>query len=389
MKIAEISAFANFSVGNIMRDIKNYIDNNSNDICKVFYARGNKIENKDYINFSSKLKIYLNAFFARLLDNDGFCFKNSTRKLIKELDKYQPDIIHIHCLHGYYFNSKLFFKYLITHPNIKVIWTMHDTWAFTGHCCFFNRIDCSKWKTGCNHCQLIKDYPQSLFLDHSQKNYALKKRIFNQLPVDQMKIVVPSKWLENLLSYSYIKKYEVKVIYNGINLKLFNNLNNTSFVFKSKIILGVASVWDDRKGIDFFLKLNEILESDWKIILIGQLGEEIKLPNDIVHINRTSNREELIKYYKNAAVLFNPTLDDNYPTVNLEAQACGCKVLTFKTGGSQETNCGNLYVAESKDMNIIYNQIKQIANSKLNDVDCEKLSSDRMAKEYYNYFKNN
>ena len=356
MKIAEISAFANYSVGNIMRDIKNYVDNNSNDICKVFYARGNKIKNKDYIKFSTKVEIYLNAFFARLLDNDGFCFKNSTRKLIKELDIYQPDIIHIHCLHGYYFNSKLFFKYLTMHPNIKVIWTMHDTWAFTGHCCFFNRINCIKWKTGCNHCQMTKDYPQSLFFDNSKKNYALKERIFNQLLVDQMKIVTPSKWLGSLIS------------------------------FKNKIILGEASVWDERKGLDYFIKLNKILEFDWRIILIGQLEEKIKLPNNIYHMNRTSNQEELIKYYKNATVLFNPTLDDNYPTVNLEAQACGCKVLTFKTGGSLETNCGNLYVAESKDINIIYEQIKQIANNKLNDIDFDKLSSDRMAKEYYNYF---
>lgn len=391
MRIAEISAFSQYSVGKIMNDIKRYIGQNTNDVCDIFYARGNIKKEKGYHFFGGNFSVRINAFLARLFDNDGFCKKRLTKKLIKQLNTFRPDIVHLHCLHGYYLNVKLLFDYLKEHQNIKVFWTMHDTWAFTGHCCYFGRAKCNRWKEGCYQCPLKKDYPASLLRDCSKSNYLKKKSIFASFPRDRLTIITPSKWLANLVSQSFLNLFDVKVIYNGVDTSVFNSVKvTTHFLPKNKkILLGVASVWDKRKGLNTFIELAPYIKDQWIIIIVGKINNRyVNLDQEnIIHIERTNDQLELKALYQSANLLLNPTMDDNYPTVNIEAQACGCKVLTFDTGGSKETDCGNLYLASSFEPFSLKEEIEKVSSHLLNDIDINKIDRIRMGKEYHSMFE--
>lgn len=386
MRIAEVSAFSQYSVGKIMRDIKKYIDEETDDVCEIFFARGYDKKEIGINKIGNDFLVKINAILARVFDNDGFCLPAITNTLIKRLKTFNPDVIHLHCLHGYYLNVNKLFKYLQDNPQIKVIWTMHDTWAFTGHCCYFSKADCHRWETQCYKCPLKNEYPISRVFDNSKKNYLKKKKIFTSLPEDRVNIVTPSQWLGDLIGKSYLNKYKITTIHNGINTDVFNTEPSNEIIDlpDKKIILGVASVWDSRKGLDTFLELSKIISDDWCIVLIGKLTKSVDLPKNVIHIERTSNQIALKKYYQAAEILLNPTLDDNYPTVNLEAQACGCKVLSFDTGGCNETDCGNLYLVNSSNVEDIAKQIEAISEHQLNSIDLQKINKRTMAKEYYN-----
>lgn len=386
MRIVEINSFGNFSTGNIACEIAEEFDKQGDESI-VLYARGNIRNSVKSKKIGSKFDIYRHAFLSRIFDSSGLHSKHQTKKVLKFLDEYKPDIVHLHNIHGYYINYVMLFDYLYKHKNIKVLWTLHDTWAITGHCCYFSRINCEKWKTGCCNCPLKKSYPSSIVFDRSKQNYKLKKETFTKIEKDRLIIITPSNWLTNIVNESYLNKYEVRTIYNGIDTIKFSKIEKVELIPNKKVILGVASVWDDRKGLNIFLELSKVISEDYQIVLIGKFTENIELPKNITHIERTENIDELVKYYSSCNVFFNPTLDENYPTVNIEAQSCGAKVLTFNTGGSKETNLGNLYIQNDRDVNSIFENIKKISKIYLNDIDYQKASKDRMANEYYNLYR--
>ena len=387
MKIVEINSFGNFSTGNIACDVAEEFQKQSNESI-VLYARGNIKNIVKSKRISSKLDIYTHAFLSRIFDSVGLHSNHQTKKVIKFLDEYKPDIVHLHNIHGYYMNYPLLFDYLYEHKNIKVIWTLHDTWAITGHCCYFSRANCERWKTGCSNCPLKKSYPASILFDNSKRNYQLKKDTFTKIESNRMTFVTPSDWLANIVKNSYLNKYNVKTIYNGIDINKFVKKDKVELIPNKKVILGVASVWDDRKGLNVFLELSKVISEEYQIILIGKFTENIKLPTNITHIERTENVDELVKYYSSCNIFFNPTLDENYPTVNVEAQCCGAKVLTFDSGGSKETNLGNLYIQENRDISYIFENIKKISSVEVKEIDYNKANKERMAKEYYSLYNN-
>lgn len=337
MKIVQINAFSNGSTGSIMMNIHNELINQGYD-SYVVWGRGRKSKNESEIYMNDKVGVYLHALLSRITGKVGFYSKRSTKKLLKKLDIIKPDIIHLHNIHGYYINIELLFDY-IKENNIKIIWTLHDCWSFTGHCAYFDYVDCSKWKSECKNCPQLNTYPKSL-LDNSKWCYYAKKQIFDN--IKDLTIITPSEWLAKLVKNSFLKKYDVKVINNGIDLEVFkpihsdfrkiNNLND------KKIILGVANVWDRRKGLKDFLELSNLVGNDYKIILVGLSQKQIKkIPKNIIGLSRTSTQKDLVELYSTADVFFNPTYEDNFPTVNLEAIACNTPVVTYDTGGSKET----------------------------------------------------
>lgn len=379
MRVAEINTFSTFSVGKIMNNIGSILTEDENNEVRIFYARGNKnISRVENIYVGNKFKIYINALIARFFDNDGFCLFSIANKLIKQLKKFDPDIIHIHCLHGYYMDIDKLFSYF-KKTKAKIVWTMHDTRAITGHCCYFSMAGCDKWKSKCYRCPQKKEYPTSLFIDRSTYNFKKKKKIFTSLEVDKMFIVSPSNWLDNIIKDSYLSKYRTIVIKNGINTSKFNIKNKTN---RGKVLLGVASVWDKRKGLNDFIFLSSVLHKTWKIILIGRIPNNIRIPEYIEYHERTTNVDALIDHYNKAAILFNSTLDDNYPTVNLEAQLCGCKVVCYDVGGNKETNIGNLYLI-NKDCNLL-DTFNRIYEYPLNDIISNHAKQELMATLYKN-----
>jgi len=303
------------------------------------YGRGDDQVDQKSIRIGNKADVYWHGLVTRLSGRHGFSSKKATRSLLAKVDEIKPDAIHLHNIHGYYLNIELLFNYIKANE-IPIIWTLHDCWAFTGHCAYFDYVGCEKWKTGCYECPQIHTYPKSLFIDYSRKAFERKKNLFTE--VKNMTIVTPSKWLKDLVGESFLKEYETIVIHNGVDIKTFSpkKIDKTKYGInpESFVILGVAAQFSPRKGLKYFLELSETMSHDTTIFLVGLNEKQMKsLPKNVVGMKRTENIDQLVEIYSMADVFVNPTLEDNFPTTNLEAMACGTPVITFRTGGSPET----------------------------------------------------
>lgn len=278
---------------------------------------------------------------TRLLDRHGLASDRATREFIKRIETIAPDIVHIHNIHGYFLNYRILFDFL-SRSGIPVVWTVHDCWLYTGHCYYYSYAGCNKWQTGCGHCPQKKEFPASYFSDRSHRNWLDKKTAFTSMPLDKLTIVPVSDWIREEMSRSFLKDYHFQVIHNGINTEVFDVYDATAVrqqysLGDKHIFLGVASIWSREKGLADFIKMSELIGQDEVIVLVGIKPEDMKLlPKNVVAIARTENIRQLAELYSAADVFINPTWQDNYPTVNLEAIACGTPVVTYRTGGSIE-----------------------------------------------------
>lgn len=365
VKVLQINSVCGIgSTGRIVVEIHRLLKKKGHE-SYVAYGRDYARDCDSAIRIGNNLDNYMHVVATRLFDVHGFASKKATADFIKKVEKINPDIIHLHNIHGYYINIELLFKY-IKEANKPVVWTLHDCWAFTGHCAHFDYIGCDRWKKGCYKCPQKKNYPSSILLDNSKRNFERKKELFTG--VKNMVIVTPSKWLAGLVKESLLREYPIRVINNGIDLEVFKPTKSDfreKFGLENKfIILGVANVWNKRKGYDYFIKLSEMLNQDEVIVMVGLTEKQKKnLPENIIGITRTHNAEELAKIYSAADVFVNPTLEDNFPTTNLEALACGTPVITFNTGGSPECideSCG--VVVEKGELGELRNVLAKIKN---------------------------
>lgn len=317
---------------------------------------------KKYGDISTKTA----ALMSRILGNYGFNSGRVTRKLINYLDDIKPDIIHLHNLHGHNCNIEKLFEY-IKYNNIKLLWTFHDCWAFTAYCPCFDMIKCDKWKAECKDCVQIRMY--SWFVDRSNWIYYKKQQLFSDV---DMTIISPSLWLANRVKESFLRKNTVKVINNGIDLSVFKKRDSKfrseyNIEKNKKIVLGVAFDWIPRKGTDVFMELSLRLDvNKYQIVLVGK-NKKVKEKNntEILWISQTANLYELAEIYSAADVFINPTREDTYPTVNMEALACGTPVVTFNTGGSPEMlneKVGS--VVERDDIDALEKEIIRICEEK-------------------------
>lgn len=330
----------------------------------ILYSEGES-EYKNAIKYTNKIEIKLEAVKSKLLGNYGFNSKAITKKLINELEKIQPDIVHLHNLHGHGCNLEMLFTYFKS-KKIKLYWTFHDCWAFTGYCPHFDMAGCDKWQSKCETCPQKGAY--SFFFDKSDKLYNKKKELFSDL---NLTIITPSEWLASLVKSSFLKDYKVIVINNGIDLNVFKSQKSD---FRQKhnlegkfIVLGVAYNWDERKGIDVFQSLACTLPKDISIVLVGT-NENVRrsLPDGIIGIDKTENQNELAQIYTAADVFVNATREDTFPTVNIEALSCGTPVVTFDTGGSGEIideSCG--IKVKKNDVSALCDAILKVKNDKL------------------------
>lgn len=338
MKICFINLCNYGSTGFIVRQLADMVKSEGYKTLVVYpdSKKKKQVCDDDYIMESERYQ-YISGELSTFTGFDGCFALSATHKLLKKLDNFQPDIIHLHNIHGWYVNIYMLFRYIKKH-NIRVVWTLHDCWAFTGHCPHFQENDCMKWKTGCHNCDLHLNYPKS-YLDNSKWMYAIKKHCFTD--VRNMMIVTPSEWLASLVKQSFLGCYPVQVINNGINLSIFRP-QNSDFkkrynIEKKKVVLGVASQWNNKKGLDVFIELSKRLPNNYQVVLVGTSEKtDAVLPNKIISIHRTNNQQELAEIYTAADVFVNPTREDTFPTVNIEALACGTPVITFDVGGSPE-----------------------------------------------------
>jgi len=341
----------------------------------------NALSHSEVIKIGNTFDRQFHGFKTRFFDRHGFGSTFSTKLLVKKIERIKPDIIHLHNIHGYYLNVKVLFEYL-KKENVPVVWTFHDCWPFTGHCSYFDRVNCLKWQTECHHCPNKNVYPASWLLDNSRKNFRQKKELFTGLR--KMMLVAPCRWMEGNLRNSFLAVYEIRVIYNGIDINIFRPVDSEAvrkkYDLNNKYVLGIASIWTKRKGLQDFFKLRRLLDKDIDIVLAGLNRRQCKsLPYGIKGIMRTENTDELAALYSGAEVFVNPTYVDNFPTVNLEALACGTPVITYNTGGSPEAidektgrvvEKGNIEkLAEEINSILIYGKQNYTANCRKRAVD--------------------
>jgi len=361
-KVLSINSVNFGSTGTIMLQIADTAaDNNYKTFVSVPSARSNyRKQDHKTIFIGNRIERNLHLKLAFYTGKNGCYSRLATQKFLKKVSEIKPDIIHLHNLHNCYINLELLFDY-IKKNNISVVWTLHDCWAFTGQCPYYTMAECIKWKTGCHACPQFRQYPAAA-VDKTKEMYSLKKEWFTG--VKNMTLVTPSKWLKNQVEESFLSDYPVIVINNGIDLNLFkpveSDFRRKYGLEDKKILLGVAVPWSDRKGLNVFLRLSEKLNPIYKIVLVGLSNEQLsKLPKNIVGLPKTQNKSELAEIYASADIFINPTFEDNFPTTNLEALACGTPVITFETGGSVESideTCGATIPRGDIDrlLNVIY-----------------------------------
>ena len=333
----------NTSTGRIMQEIGELAMQHGWRSC-IAYSKGRdgiKSCQSEVIPVGNKWSTIWHGLETRLFDRHGLASNEATRLFVKQIQELKPDVIHIHNIHGYFLNYQILFDFLAK-SNIPVIWTVHDCWLYTGHCYYYSYAGCNKWQTGCGHCPQKREFPASWLIDRSHQNYEDKKQAFTSLPLDQLTIVPVSEWIREEMQYSFFRNNQFHVIHNGINTNIFNIYNPEQVKQKyglngKHILLGVASIWSREKGFDDCIQMADLLHPDEMLVLVGVRPEQQKkLKKNMLGIPRTENIHQLAELYAAADAFINPTWQDNYPTVNLEAIACGTPVVTYRTGGSIE-----------------------------------------------------
>ena len=371
MRVLQISTnWGHGGPGGVEKDIYYCLIDKGHE-CFVAYGRDNIPDGVPSIKIGNKISNYTHGLLSLLLDNSGFSSKTATRNFIKKIKKLNPDIIQLHNLIGYYLNVEILFNFLKSFGK-PVVWTIHDCWPVTGHCINFDRINCLKWRNGCSNCELKWDYPKSLVFDGSKKNWFRKRAAFTNVP--NMEIVSPSIWLSNILKQSFLNNYPIHVINNGIDLSIFTPIQSnikTEYGIENKIVLlAVAGVWNEMKGEYLLYDVARKLDERYVIVMIGKKTRSISLKN-IVSIERTSDIKTLVKWYSAADIFINPTLGDNFPTVNIEALACGLPIVTNLTGGSAEIvseRCGR--IVKSRTCDEFIKMIDECVTANLSPQDC-------------------
>jgi len=368
-KVLQVNVVCGYgSTGRIAVDLYRMIKESGNN-CLIAYGRGEAPAGVQAIKTGSQGDFLAHVAMTRLTDKHGFYSRGASLRLIRKIQEYDPDIIHLHNIHGYYLHMGVLFEYL-SKAGKPVVWTLHDCWAFTGHCAHFDYIACDKWKYLCHQCPQKNRYPRSIFLDSSRWNYKRKKELFNS--VKNLTLVTPSQWLADLVKDSFLGRHPVKIINNGIDLAVFKPVASDfrkRYNLENKfIILGAAGVWDEMKGLQAFkemaLALNAAKSREFGIVLLG-IDKNVKkqLPPGILGISHINDPAELAGIYSSADLFCDPTLEDSYPTVVMEALACGTPVLAYHTGGIPEqlgTGCG--MTVKRGDVQELVNAVRTMKN---------------------------
>ncbi len=387
MRVLQITAFSGWGcTGRIAQGICETLQENGDETAIAWGRTNTAPDTIKTIQIGNHTDQLIHGLYTRLTDRCGFGSKKVTKKFLEEIEQYDPDVIQLHIMHGYYINLEVLFQYL-SKKNIPVVWTFHDCWAFTGHCPYFDIVGCEKWIKGCEHCEQKLHHPKSIMLDNSKDNYKRKKELFTG--VEKMVVVTPSMWLKKLVEKSFFGKYPVKMIHNGIDTTKFKptygDVKKKYQIPDKKILLGVSSTWASGKGMADFAELSKRLPSEYQIVLVGLDEKQLQeLPKEIIGIKRTDQVEELAELYTLAYAFLNLTYEDNYPTTNLEAIACGTPVITYETGGSVEivAETGYGIVVPQGDLNALEQAISKVSEIEIDEIPVEQLEQKEKFKEY-------
>ena len=394
MKILIVNSVIDYgSTGRICIDAAKNLLEKGHEV-KIAYGRDKAVFKDNSIigyRIGSKASVYMHGIFTRLFDAHGLGSIAATKKFIRWANKFGPDVVWIHNIHGYYINYKIFFKWL-GNKKIKVVWTLHDCWSFTGHCTHFEFIKCFRWQTCCYKCPQTKQYPTAI-ISSARRNLLKKKKAFTSL--SNLTIVTPSVWLSNLVLKSFLQKYPTKVINNGIDLNSFyfekNGFREKYNIDNKKVILCISSIWSDRKGLYDVFSMSKLLNENEVVVIVGRLNfkKTEDLPNNVILIERTNDIDELRQIYSSCDVMFNPTYEDTYSNINMEALSCNTPVVCYKSGGAYEMLDKDFVVPQGSfkeallvmrkifNGSLKFNKPKQDFSSKKTILEYEKLLTNR------------
>jgi len=304
----------------------------------VAYGRGPKISEVGIRKFAWDIETYFHAFMTRMIGLTGFFSPISTHRLLTLIKRIQPDVVHLHELHGYFVNIGPIVNYLKTNQ-IPTVWTYHCEFMYTGKCGYTE--ECTRYTDQCGECPLLVEYPKSLFFDFT--SYMLRKKIEWLSNFSALTIVTPSAWLRRKLLLSHTGHLPSMVIRNGIDTNTFkpiiyNDVRENLQITTPYIILSViADFSDSRKGFDFIKPFAERLDSKlYTWIVVGGSQFPYEMPVNVLHVPKIKNPSELNKYYNASDVFVILSKYENLPTVCLEASACQCPVVGWDVGGVQE-----------------------------------------------------
>lgn len=378
------------STGKIVTGIYDVLKSHGHE-CMIAYGRYDAPAGYNAYRIGSELDVKIHGALSRITDKQGLYSTKATKKFIAKIEEFKPDIVHMHNIHGYYLNYKLLFEYL-NKSGVRVLWTLHDCWSLTGHCTHFEFVGCNRYKDECGHCMQLKEYPKSLLMDNSKANKKLKYSLFSNM--NNMQLITPSAWLKDIMLDSFMGKYPISVVPTGIDLDVFKPIDSDlrdKYKLNDKfVILGVANPWRERKGLDEFIKLSKVLSDKYKIVLIGLNDEQKKmLPAEILALGKTDSIKQMAQWYCCADVYINLTLEDTFPTTNIEALACGTPVITYKVGGSAESINEKCGIAVDKcDIDAVVLAIKKIENNEIAKEDCIKRGAEYDSKLRYEQYYN-
>lgn len=344
MRYVSINSVPALSTGAVMRQVVEERRSLGDD-CWTMWGRGRAATNEHEFNFGTEPEFYLDVLQTRLDGRAGFHSRRATRRLLRKLDEIDPDIVHLHNVHGYYVNAEMLFDWLLAHEKVHVNWTLHDCWAFTGHCAHFTFVNCMQWKEHCaltSACPQLGMYPKTVCRSSCTWNFRQKKAIFTQLPANRMTLVTPSHWLEGLVMDSFLAKYPIEVRYNDIDRSVFkptpSNFRTRLGIGNRRMVLGVASSWTERKGLPIFRRLSERLDqSEYAVVLIGLSERQIRdCPKQLIALPRTKSQKELAEAYTAADVHLQPSLEETFGMTVAEAAACGTPVIVRRGSACEE-----------------------------------------------------
>lgn len=392
MKVLFVNlVYAVGSTGKIIADMMEVLKRSGHD-ARVLYGAGEKSDDPDAVRVSGKSGYYFHNAVSRFTDHAGLYSRAATRKLIREIRAFSPDVIHLHTLHGFYVNYEMLFRFL-KQAGVPVIWTLHDCWAFTGHCTYFSQANCTQWQTLCQDCRLLCRYPHCYGRGDVTRNYLRKKAAFTG--VKNLTLTTPSQWLADQAAHSFLRDYPCVVVPNGIDRAVFrpqpSDLRAAYHLQDKKIVLGVANAWNARKGLPDMLALAEWLGAAYQVVLIGLTKRQLPhIPPNVLGLLRTADRTELARWYTAADVFVNPTYDETFGLTTVEAQACGTPAVVYATDGCPETLLteDSVLVAQG-DREALARAVREVAQRgvRVDDHAADRLDKDRAYEKYVRLYE--
>ena len=355
MRILQINVVCGHgSTGVIAVEIAELLEQNGHE-CYIAYGQGTTTYKKSY-KIGSRIESLLHSLiFSRILGMQGFGSIWATKRLVRWIEKINPDLIQLQTLHCHFLNLPILFKYL-KKKGKPVVWSIHDCYSFTGKCTHFTVSGCRRWETGCHDCpQLHTSGAKTYFFDQTARLYNIKKRLFTSL--DDLTLISCSNWLKSELQHSFFKEKPINMIYNWIDCAKFKPIHDNS-IYESygidpskKYLIGVSAVWDPKQSrYQDALRLAEILPEEYQLVLVGKLVGKVESRKNVCQIPYVNGVEELSKLYSSAVAFVGFSVEDTFGKVIAEAMLCGTPAIVFDSTACPEVVGDSGFVVPPHDV---------------------------------------